>query len=124
MAWTMWKEKCSILTCQQGHTCAPLEEGTFDAQKWFVVGFFVGILWSSQSDDHLENNVGKLGYIIDMKVRKNKIYILLNLIYKSHNLHFKILKFWQIWSLFHEKSFAYVKIKLICSKVGGNVGSL
>jgi hypothetical protein len=40
----------------------------------------VGILWSNQSDDHLENNVVRFGYIIDMKIRKNIIYILLSLI--------------------------------------------
>jgi hypothetical protein len=85
----------------------------------FVVGVLVGILWSSQSDDHLENNVVRFGYIIDMKIRKNIIYIL-NI--KVSQFTFFSLKNFE--SLFHGKSFAYLEIKLICSKVGRNVGSL
>jgi len=45
-----------------------------------VVGVLVGILRSSQSDDHLKNNVVRFGYIIDMKIKIYIIFILLNLI--------------------------------------------
>jgi hypothetical protein len=87
----------------------------------FVVGVLVGILWSSQSDDHLENNVVKFGYIIDEDKKKYSLYIIELNIKVSQ---FTFFSFKTFESLFHGKSFAYLEIKLICSKVGRNVGSL
>ncbi len=62
------------------------------AHAWHVVpGFFLRILWHSQSGHHSRNNLAKFGYILDMKVeREQNPSIFLapywNLIIKTGNL--------------------------------------
>jgi len=38
-------------------------------------GFLLRILWSSQSGHHSQNSLAKLGYILNMKVGKKKIFL-------------------------------------------------
>jgi hypothetical protein len=66
-------------------------------------GFLLRILWSSQSGYHSQNNLVKLGYILDMKT-KESFYILaslLELIHKNLMIWKKNpFKIWQIWGIF------------------------
>jgi hypothetical protein len=40
-----------------------------------IPGFLLRILWCSQSGGHPENNLAKFGYILEMKVEKNRILL-------------------------------------------------
>ncbi len=81
-------------------------------------GFLLRILWSNQSGHHSQNNLAKLGYILDMKVGKKKnpsicLDLYSNLFIKSDDLKKNSLRNLAIWGIFlHEKSFVEVEIIL------------
>jgi hypothetical protein len=60
-------------------------------------------LWCSQSGDHPENNAAKFGFLLDMKVVKNKIFLCSWLPNGTYNKNLKF--FFEIWQIFHEEPF-------------------
>jgi hypothetical protein len=71
-------------------------------------------LWCSQSGDHPENNLAKLGYILDMKVEKKQkaFYIF------GYLLKLIIKKSWEFGELFLKKSCLSVEIIFFKLKSG------
>ncbi len=71
------KAFCPYLELQVEHI---FKHSFFDyvAHAWHVVpGFFLRVLWHSQSGRNSQNNLAKFGYILDMKVEKNRIFFTL-----------------------------------------------